>query len=69
MRRNGEAKLFVHLKPGNIHISIFCRILLKSPNKPDKSLDKHKAVEDQAEHDWNCDYPNEDYHDGSGNFF
>lgn len=52
-----------------MHIYIFCRILLKSPNKPDKSLDKHKAVEGQAEHDWDCDYPNEDYYDSSCNFF
>jgi hypothetical protein len=44
-------------------------VFLKCPKEPDKSLDKHKAVKDQDEHDWYCDYPNENYHGGSGNFF
>ena len=44
-------------------------VLLKGPEEPDKSLDKHITIEDNAEHDWDCDYPNEDYYGSSGNFF
>ena len=43
--------------------------LLKGPNEPYKPTDKHITVKDQAEHQRDCDYPNEDYNDSSGNFF
>jgi len=44
-------------------------VLLKGPNKPDKSVDEHTTIEDQGEHDRDCDYPNEDYNNSSGDFF
>jgi hypothetical protein len=43
--------------------------LLKGPNEPNKPADNHIAIEDQAEHDWDCNYPNEDYNESSSNFF
>ena len=43
--------------------------LLKGPNEPYKPTDKYITVEDQAEHQRDCDYPNEDNYESSGNFF
>jgi hypothetical protein len=53
---------------GAIHRSLPA-VLLKGSNEPDKSADEHTAIEDQAEHDRDCDYPNENYNNSSGDFF
>jgi hypothetical protein len=52
-----------------VYPTFFYLLFLKCPEEPDKSFDDHKAVKNQDEHDWDCDYPNEDYNGSSGNFF